>query len=168
MSGLLSRTPSNQFCPSLSHPRCYQKSSALPLCLVLITVIHFLLGAPKIWYVNFKKFKIRLTALVVLSGLTTYYLRSFVLYTGFLSNPAFSTIFFLLVLTFKSLNNQTPSCLSDLIQLYVPSRQLRSSADTRLLRLPSTHLKSSGRRVFFYQAPLLCTSVPFLFDILLP
>ena len=41
-----------------------------------------------------------------------------------------------------------PTCLSDLIQLYVPSRQLRSSADTRLLPLPSAHLKSSGRRLF--------------------
>ena len=94
MSGLLSRTPSNQFRRALSHPRCYQNSSALLFCLVLITVIHFLLGAPKIWYVNFKKFKIRLPALVVLSGVTTYYLRSFMLYTGFLSNPAFSTKFF--------------------------------------------------------------------------
>ena len=40
-----------------------------------------------------------------------------------------------IILTFRSLNSQTPSCLFDLMQLYVPSRQLRSSADTPL-RLP--------------------------------
>ena len=57
------------------------------------------------------------------------------------------------ILIFKSLNS--PSCLSDLIQLYVTSSQPRSSAHTRLLRLPSAHLKSSGRRAFFYQSPLL-------------
>ena len=45
---------------------------------------------------------------------------------------------------------------SDLVQVHVPSRQLHSSADTRLLRLPPAHLKrSSGRRAFFYQAPAI-------------
>ena len=86
-------------------------SSALSFYLVLITVIHFLLGAPKIWYVNFKMFKIRLPALlVVLSGLTTYYLRSFVLYTGFLSNPAFRTKFFFLPLNHWT-TKPLPVCL---------------------------------------------------------
>ena len=55
-------------------------------------------------------------------------------------------------LTFKPISNQAPSYLSDLIQQYIPSRQIRSSADTRL---PSADLKSSGRRAFFYQSPLL-------------
>ena len=36
-------------------------------------------------------------------------------------------------------------------ELYIPSRQLRSSADTLLLRLLSAHLKSYGRRAFFLQ-----------------
>ena len=42
----------------------------------------------------------------------------------------------LLLLIFKSLSNQAPSYRSNLFQLCVPSRQLRSSADIRLLRLP--------------------------------
>ena len=54
-----------------------------------------------------------------------------------------------ILLTFKSLANQAPSYLSDLIQLYVPSRQLRSSANTRLFRLQSTHLRSCGQRASF-------------------
>ena len=61
----------------------------------------------------------------------------------------------IIILYFKSLNSQAPSHLSDLVQLHVPSRELRSSADTRLLRLPSAHLKFSGLRAFFYQAPML-------------
>ena len=155
MSGLLSRTASNQFCPSLSHPRCYQNSSALPFCLVLITVIHFLLGAPKIWYVNFKMFKIRLPALlVVLSGLTTYYLRSFVLYTGFLSNPAFRTKFFFILF-----NQWTAKLLP--ISLISSSCVFRLVNSVRLpilhsfvfhppsSSLPSALLKSSGRHAFF-------------------
>ena len=55
-------------------------------------------------------------------------------------------------LSFQPMSNQAPSYLSDLIQQYVPSRQIRSAADTRL---PSADLKSSGRRAFFYQSPLL-------------
>ena len=43
----------------------------------------------------------------------------------------------LLLLAFKSVNNDGRSYL-----LYIPSRQLRSSSDTRLLRIPSFHLKS--------------------------
>ena len=37
-----------------------------------------------------------------------------------------------------------PSYLSDLLKFYIPSRQLRSSSDTLLLRIPSFHLKSFG------------------------
>ena len=38
----------------------------------------------------------------------------------------------LLLLAFKSVNNDGPSYLSDLLKFYIPSRQLRSSSDTRL------------------------------------
>ena len=66
--------------------------SVLPFRLVLNTVIHFSLGAPQFWCVNFK---IMLSASSgVLPGLTTY-LRPFILYTGILLNPVFSTRFFL-------------------------------------------------------------------------
>ena len=61
-------------------------SSALSFRLVLITVIRFSLGAPKILSVNFIKFKIMLPdSSAVLPGLTTHR-RSFVIYSGFLSN----------------------------------------------------------------------------------
>ena len=48
-----------------------------------------------------------------------------------------------------------PSYLSDLLKFYIPSRQLRSSSDTRLLRIPSFRLESFGQSKFSYQASVL-------------
>lgn len=66
----------------------------------------------------------------------------------------------LLLLTYKALNEHGPSYLSDLLQLYVPSRNLRSSCDSRLLRIPSFKRKTSGFRSFAYQASVLWNSLP--------
>ena len=64
----------------------------------------------------------------------------------------------LLLLAFKSVNNDGLSYLSDL-RFYIPSRQLHSSSDTRLLRIPSFRLKSFGQRKFSYQASVLWNSL---------
>ena len=66
----------------------------------------------------------------------------------------------LLLLAFKCVNNDSPSSLSDLLKFYIPSRQLRSSSDTYLLRIPSFHQKSFGQRKFSYQASVLWNSLP--------
>ena len=66
----------------------------------------------------------------------------------------------LLLLAFKSVKNDGRSYLSDLLKFYIPSRQLRSSSDTRLLRIPSFRLKSFGQRKFSYQASVLWNSLP--------
>ena len=66
----------------------------------------------------------------------------------------------LLLLAFKSVNNDGASYLSDLLKFYIPSRQLRSSSDTRLLRIPSFCLKSFGQRKFSYQASVVLNSLP--------
>ena len=39
-------------------------------------------------------------------------------------------------LCFNAITSSTPACFSDLLHLYFPSRSLRSSADTRLLKIP--------------------------------
>ena len=67
----------------------------------------------------------------------------------------------LLLLVYKCLTNQGPSYLSDLLDLHVPTRQLRSSNDSRLLRIPSYRLKTVGYRSFSRQAPILWNSLPF-------
>ena len=63
-------------------------------------------------------------------------------------------------LCFKSLNGSAPTYLSDLLHLYTPSWQLRSSADTRVFRIPSFRTKSSGHRSFSYQAPTTWNKLP--------
>ena len=61
---------------------------------------------------------------------------------------------------FKSVNGSAPTYLSDLLHLYIPSRQLRSSADTRVFRIPFFRTKSSGQRSFSYQAPRIWNKFP--------
>ena len=64
-------------------------------------------------------------------------------------------------LTFSSLFDSGPIYLSDLLQLYSPTRQLRSSNDTRILSKPTFNTKSFGSRRFSHQSPLLWNSLPF-------
>ena len=66
----------------------------------------------------------------------------------------------LLLLAFRSVNNDGPSYVSDLLKFYISSRQLRSSSDIPLLRIPSFRLKSFGQRKFSYQASVLWNSLP--------
>ena len=42
----------------------------------------------------------------------------------------------------------------------LPARQLRSSTDTRVFRIPSFRTKSSGQRSFSYQAPVIFNQLP--------
>ncbi len=53
----------------------------------------------------------------------------------------------IVLLTNKALNNLAPVYLSDLFQLYIPSRSLRSSS-AESLRVPNFKLRSFGGRVF--------------------
>ena len=69
-------------------------------------------------------------------------------------------VYKLLLLTYKCLTDQAPSYLSSLLNLYVPSRQLRSSSDARRLHIPSYHLKTVGYRSFSHQASMLWNSLP--------
>ena len=61
---------------------------------------------------------------------------------------------------FKALNNTSPSYISDLLRVYTPSRQLRSAADTRILRFPPCRTKTYGQRSFSYQAPVIWNQLP--------
>ena len=64
------------------------------------------------------------------------------------------------LLCFKIISHQAPIYLSELLHLYTPSRQLRSSTDTRVFRIPSFRTMSCGQRSFSYQAPFIWNQLP--------
>ncbi len=67
--------------------------------------------------------------------------------------------FKILMLTYKALHGLAPHYLSQLLTVYTPSRDLRSS-DSGLLVVPPTHLQSMGDRAFSSCAPNLWNSLP--------
>ena len=72
------------------------------------------------------------------------------------------TIFKILLLTFKALNNLCPSYISDLLETYQyakPARTLRSSG-RKLLVIPRSKLKFYGDRAFSVAAPRLWNDIP--------
>ena len=57
-------------------------------------------------------------------------------------------------LCFSAITSFTLPCPSDLLHLYSRSRYFRSSADTRLLKIPLYKSKTKGDRVFSYFGPV--------------
>lgn len=53
-----------------------------------------------------------------------------------------------------------PQYLSPLLQVYIPSRQLRSSSDSKLLRIPHVKTKTFGQRSFSFVALSVWNSLP--------
>ena len=67
--------------------------------------------------------------------------------------------FKVLLLTFKCVHGIAPTYLQDLINMYTPSRSLRSSSMSLLLS-PSVSTKSYGHRSFQFSAALLWNNLP--------
>ena len=63
-------------------------------------------------------------------------------------------------LCFNAITSSTRAYLSDLLHLYSPSRSLRSSADTHLLKIPLYKCKTKGDRAFSYFGPSVWKSLP--------
>ena len=80
----------------------------------------------------------------------------FILFAGYLLSRGSNTN----CLCFKIISHQAPIYLSELLHLYTPSRQLRSSTDTRAFRIPSFRTKSCGQRSFSYQTPVIWNQLP--------
>ena len=60
---------------------------------------------------------------------------------------------------FRRFENTLPPYLSSLLNIYQPSRSLRSSSE-KLLSVPKVRSKTFGQRSFQYQAPLIWNSLP--------
>ena len=66
------------------------------------------------------------------------------------------------IIVFKCLNDSSfPSYLKELICVYTPSRQLRSSCDKFLLSKPRMKLATFGQRSFYYAAPNVWNALPY-------
>ena len=67
--------------------------------------------------------------------------------------------FKILIITCKPLHGLAPVYIKDLIQSYLPARDLRSSKKN-LLVVPVFNINSYGRRAFSVASPLLWNSLP--------
>ena len=72
---------------------------------------------------------------------------------------SYRVMFKILLLTYKTLHDQGPLYLKELLVPYKPSRSLRSQ-DQLLLLKPQTRLKTYGDCSFSYAAPLLWNKLP--------
>ena len=61
---------------------------------------------------------------------------------------------------FNAINGSGPACLSGLLHVYTPSRTLRSSSDTRMLKIQQYKRKSHGFRAFPCFGPHIWNSLP--------
>ena len=65
----------------------------------------------------------------------------------------------ILLLVFKVLNGLGPPYLSELLEPYIPNRNLRSSRK-KLQIIPKCNLKTCGYRAFSHRAPTLWNALP--------
>ena len=63
-------------------------------------------------------------------------------------------------LCYKCLNDSAPDYLCSCLELYTPSRTLRSSSDALVLRVPHAKLVSAGQRAFSYIGPSTWNPLP--------
>ena len=63
-------------------------------------------------------------------------------------------------MAFSVVNESSPQYLSELLHIYTPSRQLRSSADAKLLKIPLYRHRTSGDRSFSFQAASVWNTLP--------
>ena len=61
---------------------------------------------------------------------------------------------------YNAITGSTPSHLSELLHLYSPSRSLRSSSDTRMLKIQRFNRKTHGFRTFLHFGPHIWNNLP--------
>ena len=64
-------------------------------------------------------------------------------------------------LCYNCLNSTAPDYLTELLRIYKPTRQLRSSSDTAILCIPSVRTHLLGQRSFSYAAPAVWNTLPY-------
>ena len=77
-----------------------------------------------------------------------------------LIQPLFIIIMIIITYIYNALNDALSAYLSDLLRVYSPSRQLRSSSNSRTLRILHIKTKTSGHRSFSHAAPSIWNTLP--------
>ena len=62
---------------------------------------------------------------------------------------------------YTTLTGASPKYMSEFVNVYTPSRCLRSSSDSRTLTVPCVRTKTCGQRFFAYQGPATWNELPF-------
>ena len=62
---------------------------------------------------------------------------------------------------YASLTGTSPKYMSELVNVYTPSRCLRSLSDSRTLTVPCVRTNTYGQRSFAYQGPATWNDLPF-------
>ena len=61
---------------------------------------------------------------------------------------------------FHAINGSSPTYISELLHIYTPSPTLRSSSDSRMLKIQQYKRKTHGFRTFTYFGPYVWNSLP--------
>ena len=64
-------------------------------------------------------------------------------------------------LCYNCLNSTAPDYLTELLRIYKPTRQLRSSSDTSILCIPTVRTHSLGQKSLSYAAPAVWYTLPY-------
>ena len=64
-------------------------------------------------------------------------------------------------LCYNCLNSTAPDYLTELLKIFKPTHQLRSSSDTSILCIPSVRTHSLGQRSFSYAALTVWNTLPY-------
>ena len=127
-------------------------------CHALITVIPCCQRFLNSWLTNFKRFKIvllgsfskRPNAHISLLLAKLHWLPIAQRINNKISSLCYDVV-----------SDTAPLYLSDFLCLYVPSRSLRSSADTRIFRIPTRKKKFQGQCAFPHLGPVTWNKLPY-------
>ena len=82
-------------------------------------------------------------------------------YVPDINQPSLSTPFYSVLVSVSVFMALSSVYLSELLRVYSPSRQLRSSSDSRTLRIQHIKTKTFGQRSFSHAAPSVWNSLPY-------
>ena len=144
--------------PFVTSPLMQQKPCSVPLCFLnLIILILFSMVAQCICWKDFRRFKIQQQELSFdFANKITFHPFSCLHWLPINARIEYN----LSVICHSFFLGLSPIYLSDLLLVYTPKRNLRSSSDNRILCIHKLRTKTFGHRSFSFAAPTIWKSLP--------